>query len=383
MMDCSEVQRLIPAYCRGELGDDMRCQVEEHLAGCPTCHDEVDREECLRQTLSGQAADDPPRDYWDGFNTRLRSRTRGTVGVLWGLGCLPGALIGLVGGVIISTLLFSSAFARVLDRIGFIGLLIVALCIGLALRFIYKRADRRVSASLGEDESTLKRLIRANPICRAIFPVASTIFWLGMAAYISVIAASHAEHVPIMTRIVLAILVFLGFAVSCSISTVRYIRSDGGRPRNTPISRAFILLAFAALMSLNLWQMSIDDAMDAPSKVRHRAESVYKAGNTRSAIAMLRSSIKKQPDSPRVLECYELLGKIYKDKGQPVQARAAYGEGIQAYERLLKHPHYNYTTFDRGSMAFHASELYDGLGNERKADELRRLNDRLWAEPDF
>ena len=387
MMDCSEVLSLIPAYCSGELDDEQRRQVEEHLASCPTCRHEVDREESLRQTLSGQASDDPPPGYWDGFDTGLRARIRGTVGVLWGLGCLPGAIAGLVGGVIAFVLTFSSAAEGLLDRIGFIGVLIIALCTGLALglafRVAFKRADRRISASLGQDESTLKRLIRANPVCRAVFIFLSVVFCIGVPAYISIMFAQAAGNVPITARILLAPLAFLALALGCGIFTVRYIRSNRGRLRPTRIDRALALLHIAALMSMILWQMSIDLGMHAPSKVRDQAESAYRAGNTRSAIAMLRNCIRKQPDSPWVLECYELLGEIYKDKGQPVQARAAYREGIQAYEHLLAHPHYNYTTSDRSSMAFHASLLYEDLGNECKADELRRLYNGLDRESDY
>ena len=97
-MNCSEVQNLIPQYLGGELDDDIRRELEEHITGCPDCQEGMRREQSLGD-LIGQSADDPPEEYWGSYNERVRSRIRGAVVMFWRLGILAGCLAGLIGGL--------------------------------------------------------------------------------------------------------------------------------------------------------------------------------------------------------------------------------------------------------------------------------------------
>jgi anti-sigma factor (TIGR02949 family) len=55
MMNCEEADRFLDAYLDGELEPDKRAELEQHLAGCPECKQQLDRLRRLRQFFTASA----------------------------------------------------------------------------------------------------------------------------------------------------------------------------------------------------------------------------------------------------------------------------------------------------------------------------------------
>ncbi|WP_373049595.1 anti-sigma factor family protein [Vulgatibacter sp.] len=56
-MDCSDLERLLPAYADGEFASGESVEVEEHLASCPSCSDEVSALLAFRSFLQQKAGE--------------------------------------------------------------------------------------------------------------------------------------------------------------------------------------------------------------------------------------------------------------------------------------------------------------------------------------
>jgi len=386
-MECSEVYNLIPAYCRDELDSDQRRKVEEHLAFCRSCREDVGLEKRLGVALSNHADDEPPEDYWDDFNGRLRSRMRGSIGVLWSIGCLPGILAGVAAGLVAFGVVLSYPVVAMPGMPKWVGELltmtVLALGIGLAIALVLRLASKRVSGQLGKDENSLMRAIRANPLYRRAFLFVSITLFAGLWAFLAVSFARDAADVPIVARVVLAAIAFLGGAISCAMYFWEYLRSGGVRPRPTILSRVLAVLAIAGLMSINLWELSILERLREPVNVVNQAEAMYQAGDEGSAISALRGAIAKYPDYPNVLRCYRELGSIYEKKGDRAQARAVYRDGIRTYDRIQQDPRYAMRLSTRASMAGSAAIFCERVGDLRRSKELERLSEKLMAEEGF
>lgn len=72
-MDHKEASELLAAYLDNEVTTEQRKQIDEHLAVCRRCRDELDAltaaQDALRQALRSRAADaEPPSEAW----TRLQ-----------------------------------------------------------------------------------------------------------------------------------------------------------------------------------------------------------------------------------------------------------------------------------------------------------------------
>jgi anti-sigma factor RsiW len=117
-MDCKDVSRLMAAYLDNEVTAEERRQIEAHLAGCPRCRKELAdmaaAQDSLRRAFKETASEaGVPRDTWKQIQPGLeinrpsflflfRTRRRRliatiilaiiviTLGILWGLGILPG-----------------------------------------------------------------------------------------------------------------------------------------------------------------------------------------------------------------------------------------------------------------------------------------------------
>ncbi len=70
-MDCRETQTLLTAFHDGELPDDDRIRVDNHLRGCPDCGRLLAD---LARADEVAGVPDPGAGYWDRFNTRLADR---------------------------------------------------------------------------------------------------------------------------------------------------------------------------------------------------------------------------------------------------------------------------------------------------------------------
>jgi anti-sigma factor RsiW len=105
-MDCSELERLLPAFADGEFVDGDRALVEDHLAGCPRCREEVAAQAEFRAFL--QAKIGTPRRAPDHLRNRIRhdlavESTRRQAGRFAGyLGVAAGIALVASGGYIVA-----------------------------------------------------------------------------------------------------------------------------------------------------------------------------------------------------------------------------------------------------------------------------------------
>ena len=71
MMDCCEVQTLLSAYYDGELPDESRTTVAEHLTQCSACAGELARFEKLSVLTQRLGTPEPPAQLWDRIEPQL------------------------------------------------------------------------------------------------------------------------------------------------------------------------------------------------------------------------------------------------------------------------------------------------------------------------
>ena len=381
-MDCSQVLNLIPQYCKDELDDETRRQVEEHLSGCPNCSKEVERDHSLGEIIGHGSCEDPPGEYWDDYNDRLRSRIRGAVAISWRLGCLPGCLIGTIAGWLATSVFLwlwfeHGRFAEIhpdwLRMLVWFALVIaISVGIGGIIRPLFLYVNRRVVPRFQRDELNLKRLIAERPLGRAVYVGALIMVHLGLSLLVSIFWFQLSEHTPLWAQYAIAILVFLGFASHVP-RYYRSLRNDiAGRPvAPTPTRRRFWQVVIVGLLIVPaFWNLGVTWYLAAPTDCREQAEAAYESGNAASAISILRSGVRRYGDRYRVLECYEYLGEIYEETGRREQALNAYREGARVYERLVAEPKFYYSKGDKLRFLAHAARLYIRLGQNRKALEL-------------
>lgn len=191
-MDCSRVRDLIPKYCSGELDADTRRQVEEHISGCQVCRDELKQEQELGRVISKSMADDPPEEYWEDYNAKVRSRARGITGMLWRTGSIPGCLAGAVNGLVLGCLFIWLYMGHGLRSVhpvwlknSMAGLIFIAALAALYLVGLraLKKANLRILPRYEKDETSLKRVITATPTRRRIFISLRMAGYIGMSVF--------------------------------------------------------------------------------------------------------------------------------------------------------------------------------------------------------
>ncbi len=72
-MKCAECQNLVQSYLGDELEEQLRVEVESHIAGCPDCGCQAaDWQTCiswLRKTFPEQS---PPAELWEKIQARTK-----------------------------------------------------------------------------------------------------------------------------------------------------------------------------------------------------------------------------------------------------------------------------------------------------------------------
>jgi len=398
-MNCSEVQNLIPQYLSGELDDDIRRRVEEHISGCPDCQEGMRREQSLGD-LIGQSADDPPDEYWNDYNAKVRSRIRGVVGMLWRMGCLPVCLLGLIGGEIAGKVCAWLTFGNGLGGIHPVWLrwlldsallVIVGGGAGIIGGLVISRAITRGLPKYEREERGLKQIISRNPWYRAAFLAFFIMAYLAAPVVLIWMLVPN-MHFPAWVRGTLAVLWFIIFSsiiLGCYWYLKYYLdgRTDSiiCRARNLwdtkkrPLSFWLIQLYLLIVPGSLAVDYGISQYLLVPSNCRQEAESAYESGDVDSAVSILRSGIKKYGNRYRVLECYEYLGRIYAETGKWEQSRVIFHDGVKTYERLLLHPKYSYSKDDQLDFLGDAAQLYIDLGQNREAYQL--YSTRLHLSP--
>jgi tetratricopeptide (TPR) repeat protein len=383
-MNCSEVQNLIPQYLSGELDDDIRRRVEEHISGCPDCQEGMRREQSLRHLIC-QSADDPPGDYWDDYNDELRSRIRGAVAMSWRMGCLPGGLLGLiVGGLIVGPICVWLSCGDGLgkvhpDWLRWLLATALILIVGYGMSIISGLVIRCTTRGLPKyerEERGLERIISRNPRYRAAFVAFFMLVALGTPAFLAGFTFWIGWYLPTWARFSFAVVVFLGFA-SILPGYYQYLRGfiSGsqipGRSRKYRLWHAALhylaCVAMLAVVASVAWNTHVHEHLDAPLACRDEADAAYRSGDAGRAISILRSCIRKYDDTYHVLGCYENLGRIYVEMGKEKQSLVIFHEGIKTYERLLLHTKYSYSKDEQLDFLYDAAQLYIDLYQNREA----------------
>lgn len=378
-MDCSEIKNLIPMYSNGELNDETRRQVEEHLDGCPDCRNDLDREQSLGE-LIGQSADDPPEEYWGDYNDRVRSRIRGAFAMSWRMGCLPAIIVGPILGFLAGNLFWVLAGRPGMLR--FIAPIVMGLAWAFIFVLIFKYANRRGLPGYARDERRLQQVIAAKPLLRGTLMTMLILTNLGVLIYLAYQFASNA-HLPPIVRLVLGIVIFLGMG-SITPAYYKQMRDyltgrtntlvDWSAPRESLRKRLrahpLLLLTALILFSLAAWDMHVSNYLRPPNDCWFHAQDIREKGDVRSAISTLRTCMGKYGDRYTVLVSYRELGRVYSESGQQERARQVYSEGIEVYLRFAQRPKFYYSKNDQFALLERGAELYIGLGENRKACEL-------------
>jgi len=398
-MDCSEVKSLMARYLAGELDEETRRRVEEHLRDCPDCRQDADPDDELGRVLGESVSDDPPGDYWDDYNDKLRSRVRGAVAMSWRMGCLPGGLLGLIGGGLIwgairVWLSFGHGLAGVQpdwlrSLLGIALLVIVGGGLGIIGGLVIMRTTTRGLPEYERDETSLKHTIARNPLCRWTFVSLFMLAHLGVSAFLA-FGSMQRLFMPGWVAWPLRVLLFIGLA---SIIPAYYRWITGyldGRDvhaewvrksiRERLTAQPLSIITALLLLATGIWQVGMSRHERAPSECTYRAEVLFSNGDTRSAVSILKSGIRKYGDRIRILDCYRQLGEIYEETGHPAEARDTYRAGIRAYEHLVAHPKPYDRKQDRLWMLGDAADLYIELGDNKSAFHVSTV--RLQMDPD-
>ena len=79
-MDHEEAKIALMGYLDGELEESRRSQLEEHLAGCAGCRDELGRFRSLREVMKPMKFQEPGDQLWDEYWTGIYNRMERGVG---------------------------------------------------------------------------------------------------------------------------------------------------------------------------------------------------------------------------------------------------------------------------------------------------------------
>ena len=271
-MNCSDVQNLIPLYCKGELDDELRRQVEEHLSGCPDCRTEKEREDTLGQVLGDGASQDPSDEYWGGYNNKVLSRVKCLFAIFWNQGCLPSCIAGLSSGVLLGTIAVWLSFGHGLDRINFVWLkwffAVIGAIIGLIFAFLFKHIYTHGLPIYKKEEEYLKRSITQDPSCRALSSTVNILISLSMAVLVTVgFFFGLSKPLSLLLRCVLAIPVFFGFLAVYISTYERYVTGNASRNDNSIVFLILRILGWIAVTILILtscWYLFVELIQHAP-----------------------------------------------------------------------------------------------------------------------
>ncbi len=279
-MDCSRVRDLIPQYCSDELDAETRRQMDEHISGCSKCHDELKQEQELSRVISKSMADDPPEEYWDDYNAKVRSRARGVTGMLWRTGSIPGCLAGAFNGLVLGGLFILLYMGHGLRSIhpvwlknSVVGLILVATL--TALYFVgaraLKKANLRVLPRYEKDETGLKQAIVAKPINRTVFIALRMTGYVGMSLFATLLLTGTWGLVRWLTpswtvsvfRAVMLILFAAGIPAQyvsiCDYMDGSHRLVEWGKRHRIylrSLTVGFTLLG-AAMLGVSIWQLTI------------------------------------------------------------------------------------------------------------------------------
>jgi predicted anti-sigma-YlaC factor YlaD len=79
-MDHEKIRELISSYLDGELDDQTRKTVEEHLASCRECRKEYEEMEKFEEVMGQMTFKNPPKEFWDLYWTSVYNRLERGIG---------------------------------------------------------------------------------------------------------------------------------------------------------------------------------------------------------------------------------------------------------------------------------------------------------------
>jgi predicted anti-sigma-YlaC factor YlaD len=79
-MDHEKIRELISPYLDGELDDQTRKTVEEHLASCRECRKECEEMEKFEEVMGQMTFKNPPKEFWDLYWTSVYNRLERGIG---------------------------------------------------------------------------------------------------------------------------------------------------------------------------------------------------------------------------------------------------------------------------------------------------------------
>jgi len=83
-MSCQEIREQLNDYVDGELATDVEHRVEEHLAACAGCREDVRQLRSLLEAAGSLAAEiEPERDLWPGVESRIGKPERAVLRGSW------------------------------------------------------------------------------------------------------------------------------------------------------------------------------------------------------------------------------------------------------------------------------------------------------------
>jgi anti-sigma factor RsiW len=74
-MDCEEIRERLSAYVDDDLDRASKAVVEEHLASCKACQQEVASLKALVRELGALESVEPPKDFLNQLNERIEARS--------------------------------------------------------------------------------------------------------------------------------------------------------------------------------------------------------------------------------------------------------------------------------------------------------------------
>jgi len=94
-MACEEIGHTLMAYIDGELDGEEEKRMEEHLAECAECAEEVRAYQEVRNLAKGLRFREPPPEFWDEYPNGVFDRLGRGIG--WILIIVSGVILALFG----------------------------------------------------------------------------------------------------------------------------------------------------------------------------------------------------------------------------------------------------------------------------------------------
>lgn len=142
-MEHKQIRALFSAYFDGELSDDQRGRVNDHVAQCADCRRELEAMKKFEEVMGKMKLKNPPKETWQRYWASVYNRLERRIG--WILVSIGGMILFFFGGYKAVEGIINDPATPLLLKVGILAFLggIVVLLVSLLREQLFVRKRER------------------------------------------------------------------------------------------------------------------------------------------------------------------------------------------------------------------------------------------------